>query len=217
MSPSRDLLSCTSLLHTLVQIFQNCVTLVSGGGIVADTQTDSISMFMETMQRLLVAGEPTPDDIVLPERLDRASLDFSLESLQQIDEYLNVVHEHEQNSVGSSLLTTIWVVSIYIGEIIRRAAPARQYEWVTIGDESPASGGCTASQMDLASLRALRAQDGELCLPSRAVLRVILRGCKARSVYSFACGAIESPSVAPATALSANAELSALQGLAAFG
>jgi hypothetical protein len=173
-------------------------------------------MFMETMQRLLGDGGPTPDDIVLPERLDRARLDFSVESLHLVDQYLNVVHEHEQNSVGSSLLTTIWVMSLYIGEIIRRASSLRQYEWVTIGDESPASGTTTTTQVDLGSLRALRAHDGELCLPSRAVLRVILRGLKARSICSFACGAIETTGEAPAAALAGTADLGAHQGIAAF-
>ena len=156
-------------------------------------------MFMDTMRRLLIDGGPSPDDIVLPERLDRSKLDFSLESLHTVDEYLNQVHAHEQTSVGSSLLNTIWVASLYVGEIIRRAATSRHYQWATIGDELQASGGTTTNQMDLGSLRVLRAQDGELCLPSRAVLRVILRGRKARSVHSFARGAIDStPDAEPA-------------------
>ena len=168
----------------------------------ADAPADTIAVFMQTMERLLAGSGPTPDDIVLPERLDRSKLDFSLESLHVVDEYLNVVHEHEQTSIGSSLLTTIWVASLYIGEIIRRAATARCYQWVTIGDELPVSGGTTTDQVDLGSLRALRAQDGDMCLPSRAVLRVILRGRKARSVHSFARGAIESPAVEPEPVIS---------------
>ncbi len=172
-------------------------------------------MFMETMGRLLVGGGPTPDDIVLPARLDRSRLDFSLESLHVVDEYLNVVHEHEQTSIGSSLLTTIWVASLYIGEIIRRLAPTRRYQWVTIGDEPPTGGGTTTSQMDLGSLRALRAHDGELCLPSRAVLRVILRGRKARSVHSFARGAIE-PAVEAEPAVAAGASPKPQESFAAF-
>ena len=182
----------------------------------AGTQTNSSAVFMETMERLLVGGGPTPDDIVLPERLDRAKLDFSLESLHVLDEYLNVVHEHEQTSIGSSLLTTIWVAALYVGEIIRRAAIHRHYQWVTIGDEVPASGGTTSSQVDLGSLRALRAQDGEMCQPSRAVLRVILRGRKARSVHSFARGAIESPAVDPEPAVAPSSAASPRVKLAAF-
>jgi hypothetical protein len=172
-------------------------------------------MFMETMGRLLVDGGPTPDDIVLPEQLDRSRLDFSLESLHVVDEYLNVVHEHEQTSIGSSLLTTIWVASLYIGEIIRRLATTRHYQWITLGDELPASGGTTSGQVDLGSLRALRAHDGDLCLPSRAVLRVILRGRKARSVHSFARGAIE-PAAETEPALSASGSPDPNGTLAAF-
>jgi hypothetical protein len=173
-------------------------------------------MFMDTMQRLLVEGGPTPDDIVMPERLDRSKLDFSLESLHVVDDYLNLVQEHEQTSVGSSLLTTIWVAALYVGEIIRRAAPHRHYQWVTIGDESPAGGGTTTAQVDLGSLRALRAHDGEMCLPSRAVLRVILRGRKARSVHSFARGAIESPTAEAEPAAGTSAEASACGTTPAF-
>lgn len=182
----------------------------------AATQTDAIATFMETMERLLVEGGPTPDDIVMPERLDRARLDFRLESLHVVDEYLNEVHEHEQTSVGSSLLTTIWVASLYVGEIIRRAATHRHFLWVTIGDELPVGGGTTSSRVDLGSLRALRAQDGEMCLPSRAVLRVILRGRKARSVHSFARGAIESSTAEAEPALSAGGDPSARRTVAAF-
>ena len=160
MSPYADLLSATALLHTLSEIFQNCVTLLEGGRIVADTRAEAIALFTETMERLLVEGGPTPDDIVMPDRLDRSKLDFSLESLHVIDDYLNRVHEHEQTSVGSSLLTTIWVTSLYAGEIIRREAPHRRYQWITIGDESPAGGGTTTAQVDLGSLRALRDYEG---------------------------------------------------------
>jgi hypothetical protein len=183
---------------------------------VADTRTDAIAMFMETMERLLGESGPKPQDIVMPERLDRSKLDFSLGSLNVIDDYLNVVHGHEQTSVGSSLLTTIWVASLYVGEIIRRAAGHRCYQWVTLGDESPPGAGTTTTQVDLGSLRALRAQDGEMCLPSRAVLRVILRGRKARSVHSFARGAIESSSAEAEPARSAMAAPSARRTAAAF-
>ena len=75
--------------------------------------------------------------IVLAERLDTSKLDFSLGSLQPIDEYLNEVHTHEQTSVGTSLLTTIEYIAHYVGEIIRRLATARAFEWVTVSVELP--------------------------------------------------------------------------------
>ena len=160
-------------------------------------QSEATSAFLEPMQHLLVGSDSAAEAIVLPERLDRSRLDFSLDSLQVIDQYLNDVHDNDQTVVGLSLLTTIWATALYVGEIIRRGAPAQYFEWVMLADQQPASGGTTTSQVDLGAVRALRAHDGELCLPSRAVLRVILRGRKARSVHSFARGAIEASTWAP--------------------
>ncbi len=160
-------------------------------------QMDATTQFVESMQRLLVAGASADEDIVMPERLERSKLDFSLDSLLVIDQYLNEVHDNEHTVVGLSLLTTIWAAALYVGEIIRRAAPARGFEWVTIGDDIASGGGTTTDQVDVGAVRALRARDGEMCMPSRAVLRVILRGHKARSVHSFTRGAIESASAEP--------------------
>ena len=160
------------------------------------------------MQPLLGDGDAARADIVLADRLERARLDFSLQSLQLIDDYLNLVHAHEQTSVGSSLLTTIESTALYVGEIIRRLATSRNYQWVTIGDDVPGNGGTPPCQCGIGTVRALLAEDGELCLPSRAVLRVILRGRKARSIASFARGAIEAAApetraLAPAPAVHA--------------
>src|SRR5579862_8646751 len=140
---------------------------------------ESVTAYL-TLQPLLSGGDAAHADIVLPEHLDRAGLDFSVASLLLIDDYLNAVHAHEQTSVGSSLLTTIEATAFYVGEIIRRLATSRNYEWITIGDDLPESGGTPPCQIEIGTVRALRAEDGELCLPSRAVLRVILRGQKAR-------------------------------------
>ena len=89
---------------------------------------DATTQFVESMQRLLVAGASADEDIIMPERLDRSRLDFSLDSLHVIDQYLNEVHDSEQTSVGLSLLTTIWAAALYTGEVIRRAAPARGFD-----------------------------------------------------------------------------------------
>jgi hypothetical protein len=164
------------------------------------------------LEGLPLGTDAAREDIVLPERLDRSRLDFSLESLHAIDDYLNIVHAHEQTSVGSSLLTTIESTAHYVGEIIRRLATGRNYQWVTIGDDLPGTGGTPACQMEIGTVRALRAQDGELCLPSRAILRVILRGRKARSILSFARGAIESAArevLAPAPVVPAQGSIAA--------
>ena len=158
----------------------------------AGEQNHTMGAFMKILHKLPGGGRDKEHEIVLLERLDRARLDFSHESLHHVDEYLNAVHDSGDTSVGLSLLTTIWATALYVGEIIRRSAPNRHYEWITFTDNQVANGGTTSEQFDVGAVRALRALDGELCLPSRAVLRVILRGRKARSVHSFVRGAIES-------------------------
>jgi hypothetical protein len=150
---------------------------------VANRHSDPISSSIEAMQRLLFKGGPADEDIALPQHLDRSKL----------DRYLNEIHDNEQSVGGLSLLTTIWATALYIGEIIRRAAPARQYQWVTIGEDLTATGTTSLQHADIGAVRALRARDGELTMPSRAVLRVILRGQKARSVDSYARQAIGAP------------------------
>ena len=157
------------------------------------------------MQRLLVDGGPTPDDIVLPERLDRSRLDFSLESLHLVDEYLNVVHEHEQ------ILPSALAPDHDLGHVAlhrRDHSPRRLRIASTSGSRSATSQARQRrhhqhQQVDLGSLSALRARTASCACPSRAVLRVILRGRKARSVHSFACGAIEARPTPPSRALPA--------------
>lgn len=156
----------------------------------------SLAPYLDSPQPLLLGGAAA-EDIVLPARLDRSRLDFSLDSLHLIDDYLNEVHAHEQTSLGSSLLTTIEATALYVGEIIRRLAVTRNYQWVTIGDDLPVLGGTPPGQGGIGTVRALCAQDGEMCLPSRAILRVILRGRKARCILSFARGAIEATGLEP--------------------
>jgi hypothetical protein len=159
---------------------------------VTGAQVDVVGdVYSETLQQLLVGGGTSEQEIVLPERLDRARLDFSHDSLHRIDDYLNDVHDSGDTAVGMSLLTTIWAAALYVGEVIRRLAPQRLYQWIRLSDDAPEASAATTGQFDIGSVHALRGRDGELCLPSRAVLRVVLRGRKARSIHSFASGAIE--------------------------
>ena len=133
------------------------------------------------------AVEPTSP----PGQLDRGQLDFSLASLREIDRYLNGVHASVASGGGRSILTTVWAVALYVGEVIRRSAPAGRYVWITVGESTGPRSAAPAPPVDIAVVWALQADGGEVCLPSRAVLRAVLRGQKARSIESFARGALE--------------------------
>jgi hypothetical protein len=158
---------------------------------VASPLTESTAQCIETMEALLFTRRDADPGIALSPRLARTHLDFSLTSLQSIDRYLIHVHDNEDQVAGVSLLTTIWAIALYVGEVIRRTAPARQFEWVTIAAEDSATGQTTINHADVGMVRALRSRSGEMTMPSRAVLRVILRGAKARTIEGYALGIIQ--------------------------
>ena len=142
------------------------------------------------MQKSLLNEARTEGGVALTEHLERKKLDFSIDSLHEIDRYLNCVHDNAHSVSGLPLLSTIWTIAVYIGEVIRRESPSKRFQWVSVGESSGSSGETTIANPDLDTVRALRARDGDMCMPSRAVLRVILRGAKARSIHSFARGAM---------------------------
>jgi hypothetical protein len=158
-----------------------------------DSQTipeATVASYLHDLQCLISSTASPAGEYMLIDHLDRGKLDFGLESLQEIDRYLTFLHDNEQEVSGISLLSTIWAIAFYVGEVIRRQAPERQYEWVNIGADLVPAGFTTIKQAGIGTSRALRAKDGEMCMPSLAVLRIILRGAKARTIDSYARGAI---------------------------
>jgi hypothetical protein len=95
------------------------------------------------------------------------------------------VHDNSDDVGGVPLLSTISTIAMYVGEVIRREAPAKRYEWVSVGEPAESTGETTISARDLSSVRVLRSREGNVCAPSREVLRIILRGSKARSIHGF--------------------------------
>ena len=161
-----------------------------GSGGVKVMSDATVASYLQTLQQLLSNDPSAPTDIALPGHLDRSKLDFSLNSLDEIDRYLNLLHGNEQEIIGQPLLSTIWTIGMYVGEIIRRAAPEKKYEWVVIGEDGVPAGDTTIKQVGIDAVRALRAGSGDMSMPSLRVLRIILRGSKARSIVSYARGAI---------------------------
>lgn len=159
-------------------------------GDVAVIPEATMASFLNGMHEFLLNVASADSEIALTEHLDRKQLDFGVDSLREIDRYLNCVNQSIQDLPGLPLLSTIWTIALYIGEVIRRGAPARRYQWVSVGDSSGNTGETTIAYTDFGAVRALRAKDGTMCMPSRAVLKVILRGLRARSIQSFSCGAM---------------------------
>jgi len=150
----------------------------------------SLPLFLAAMDRLSLEARPEGCEIANNEWLQRAGLDFSPESLRRIDGYLLALHRQGPELSGRPLLSTIWATALYVGEVIRRAVPARRYRWASFPHPATDGVGAAAHAGDRGVPPALQSQDGAVILPSRAVLRVVLRGRKVRSIDSFARSAI---------------------------
>jgi hypothetical protein len=89
------------------------------------------------LAQLFVSGGPG-GEIGLPATLDRGKLDYSIDSLQQVDEYLAAVHAADPRSISDDEYgRTVLLAGAYLGEVVRRNSP-RKYEWMTYDDFSKA-------------------------------------------------------------------------------
>jgi hypothetical protein len=76
-------------------------------------------------------------DIALPDRLPRVLLDGSLESLHHVDEYLLYLHKHRARISQLEWDITLLRAGAYVGEVIRHAAPAGEFNWVDYDEYMP--------------------------------------------------------------------------------
>ncbi len=74
----------------------------------------------------VVADDPTPGT----ELLDAARLDFTVESLGLVDDYLDEMRTRHLDESGDDYYKLVLRCGAYVGEVIRRNAEGRTYHWV---------------------------------------------------------------------------------------
>ncbi len=125
------------------------------------------------------AGEVNDDvSIVVPERLDRTKLDYSLGSLKSVDEYLTYLHANRPEQLGREWVKAVLWGGAYVGEVIRRNAP-REYNWADFDDfirEFPETTRLLGNQKELGFCALLTAGGGGFTLPINKMLRFIYDG-----------------------------------------
>ena len=83
------------------------------------------------------AGEVAgTSDIALPERLRRDELDYSVDSLRVVDEYLTVLHENRHAISIDEWNVTVLRAGAYIGEVLRKATHGA-WSWIDYDDIVP--------------------------------------------------------------------------------
>ena len=134
-------------------------------------------------------------EIVHPEQLNRAKLDYSLASLKAVDNYLKYLHENRPEQMGREWVKAVLWGGAYVGEVIRRNAP-REYNWVDFDDfirEYPETTRLLGDQKELGFCALLTAGGGGFTLPINKMLRFIHDG-PVDSVWFYAsCEVRERP------------------------
>jgi hypothetical protein len=125
-------------------------------------------------------------EIVLPERLDRSKLDYSIPSLKVVDDYLQYLHENRPDQMGRDWVKAVLWGGAYVGEVIRRNAP-REYNWVDFDEfirEYPDTIQLLGEEKQLGMCAVLTPGGGGFTLPVNKMLRFIHDG-SGDSVYFY--------------------------------
>lgn len=139
----------------------------------------------------VVAGRAGSDfAMACSDRLERAALDYSVDSLQVIDQYLLIVHGAQEGIPTVAYANTIMATAIYVGEVIRRGSPSTEYRWGRAQESQAKEASSIPALSDLSDLVLLNQLTGAPLSPTDAVLRLIRHGKAAAPVYSFAVKSI---------------------------
>lgn len=99
----------------------------------SESQFTTNQFFEDFAEKLVGRSRSEHGDIAFSELLARDKLDYSLESLRRVDEYLVALHERADELGGRSLFHTVLWGGAYVGEVIRRNA-AVELNWVDYED-----------------------------------------------------------------------------------
>ena len=128
------------------------------------------------------------DEIAEKRKLNRKRLDFSVDSLHVVDDYLLVLHErHDQGKLdakGDQL--AVLRGGAYLGEVIRRNSD-EQWHWVDYDEYMPSHPELrvTMTQKTVATCAFLRAADDSMIMPPNRINRLLEDGAH-MSTHAFA-------------------------------
>ncbi|GGM45153.1 hypothetical protein ACFFX1_43110 [Dactylosporangium sucinum] len=140
---------------------------------------ETVNGYFEEFASVFAGEEADPDgeEIAHPERLAREALDFTLDSLKRVDDYLAHLYEHRPEHLGPPyVLTALWG-GAYVGEVIRRSAP-RRYHWIDYDvfvDRYPTSAELLG-EPDLGVTAVLSPGGGGFTLPINKIIKFLRNG-----------------------------------------
>ncbi len=148
---------------------------------------ENINCALEELAALFANGSNEGDEIISSERLDRSRLNYSLESLGAVDDYLAYLHENRPQRMAQQWDKSILRCGAYVGEVIRRNS-SRSYNWVDFDlfvRDFPRSKQLLGSEKTLACCALLSVGGGQFTLPINKVIKFIHNG-EEDSVWFYA-------------------------------
>lgn len=124
-------------------------------------------------------GSPTyRGELLHPELLD-----YSLDSLRHLDNYLDAIYI--DLPPDENLYRVVLRAGSYAGEVIRRQSSLTEFHWTTFRDAAPLSSQLKKQGMHLGTVGVLWASRDVVCLPLGRVCRYIANGPE-ESLFGFA-------------------------------
>ena len=116
------------------------------------------------------------------ELLDEGKMDFSVESLKHLDEYLQAIHVAPPQ--GKDLGGVVLRCGAYVGEVIRKNSP-NKWNWVAFGEAAKHSNYVKGLGDSMGTAAILWSDPKNICFPLAKICKFIENGNE-ESVYFFA-------------------------------
>jgi hypothetical protein len=97
---------------------------------------ENIEPFFLEFAEAFRGNVPGNGDIAFPDHLARDALDYSLDSLRVVDDYLTHLHDRNDELTELESNNTILWGGAYVGEVIRRNG-SRPWGWIDYDDYMP--------------------------------------------------------------------------------
>jgi hypothetical protein len=138
----------------------------------------NINLPLQELADLFINKQYGDDEIIHPEVLGRTKLNYSMESLKEVDNYLGYAHEQFPQQMTRQWFRSILRTGAYVGEVIRRNA-IRTFDWVDFDlfvQEFPRTRQLLGDQKTLGCCALLTVGSGQFTLPINKVIKFIHNG-----------------------------------------
>jgi hypothetical protein len=137
---------------------------------------DIVSLIPEFCAAFLGQSEFSEGRIAHRESIPVQEMNYSVESLNYLDQYLDLVHKNKNALHEQDYINTVLAAGCYLGEVIR-LNPEKGYAWINYNDYFPHHPRIAALVPEgLGSCAVLANSEGTMTMPINKIIRYIEEG-----------------------------------------